>query len=300
MAKITPGPLITEARGKVGDTVFTRTRGGLVARALKVEAAAVGPHNLLSVSHLDTTPATPPVRGDLITGQAVAPLWKRLAKGTPGQVLGCDADDTKWVNPPAAGVTSVGLVLPAEFDVTGSPVTAAGDLTGAWSDQAANKVFAGPTTGAADTPAFRALVAADLPTPATIAAEFNITEAQIKAWNATPIQLIAAPGANKIIRVIDATWLLKYTAPVYATMNGNVELTTWTAAATLGQVIRLASDILNHTADRTIFQPCGTTSFATTGYTNLPLYLWGTHATQPTNGNSTLRLNILYRILTVP
>ena len=34
MAKITPGPLVSETRGKVGDTVFTRTRGGSVVRAL--------------------------------------------------------------------------------------------------------------------------------------------------------------------------------------------------------------------------------------------------------------------------
>jgi len=61
-------------------------------------------------------------------------------------------------------VTSVGLALPASvFNVTGSPVTGSGTLTGAFVTQSANTVFAGPTTGGAAVPAFRALVAADIP-----------------------------------------------------------------------------------------------------------------------------------------
>ena len=64
----------------------------------------------------------------------------------------------------AGTVTSVALALPAEFTISGSPVTTSGTLTGAWDTQAANTVFAGPTTGAAATPAFRSLVAADIPT----------------------------------------------------------------------------------------------------------------------------------------
>lgn len=60
-------------------------------------------------------------------------------------------------------VTSVGLSAPAEFVITGSPVTTSGTLAVAWDDVAANRVLAGPTTGADDAPAFRALVADDIP-----------------------------------------------------------------------------------------------------------------------------------------
>jgi hypothetical protein len=45
-------------------------------------------------------------------------------------------------------VTSVGLGLPAEFSVSGSPVTGAGILLAAWASQAAGKVFASPAGGA--------------------------------------------------------------------------------------------------------------------------------------------------------
>lgn len=60
-------------------------------------------------------------------------------------------------------VTSVGLAAPAELTVTGSPVATAGTLTLTWANESANLILAGPTTGAAATPGFRALVPADLP-----------------------------------------------------------------------------------------------------------------------------------------
>jgi hypothetical protein len=61
-------------------------------------------------------------------------------------------------------VTSVGLSLPVSvFTIIGSPVTGAGTITATFATQNANLVFAGPTSGGAATPAFRALVAADVP-----------------------------------------------------------------------------------------------------------------------------------------
>ena len=59
-------------------------------------------------------------------------------------------------------VTSVGLSLPSIITVTNSPVTTTGVLTGTLATQTANTIFAGPTTGSAAQPTFRALVAADL------------------------------------------------------------------------------------------------------------------------------------------
>jgi len=116
MAKVTFGPAVSEARGKAADTVYTRTRGGAVLRALRVPEPPVTTHNLLSATHLDTTPATPPTRGDLITGQGATPLWKRLAKGTSAQLLGCDASDVKWVDSP----TPLKAVQTADVTVLGN------------------------------------------------------------------------------------------------------------------------------------------------------------------------------------
>jgi hypothetical protein len=63
-----------------------------------------GPHNLLSTTHLDTIPASPPTRGDIITGQnltspaSITPSWARLGLGTNTQFLMSNATDALWGN----------------------------------------------------------------------------------------------------------------------------------------------------------------------------------------------------------
>ncbi len=61
------------------------------------------------------------------------------------------------------GVTSVALSAPSIFTVSGSPVTTTGTLSFSLNTQTANTVFAGPTTGSAAAPTFRALAYNDLP-----------------------------------------------------------------------------------------------------------------------------------------
>lgn len=107
-------------------------------------------------------------------------------------VLALRCDGTNWhevgrgaLGAGSGSVTSVALTVPAEFSVAGSPVTTAGTLAVSKANQSANQVYAGPTTGAAAAPAFRALVAADIPSlgygtgtvtsvAATVPAEFSI------------------------------------------------------------------------------------------------------------------------------
>ena len=72
-------------------------------------------------------------------------------------------------------VTSVGLSLPSIFSsVTGSPVTTSGTLAATLAAQAANLVFAGPSSGADATPTFRALATADLPSIIAPSAELTL------------------------------------------------------------------------------------------------------------------------------
>lgn len=68
----------------------------------------------------------------------------------------------------SGSVTSVGLAMPADFTVTNSPVTSSGTLTAAYMTQNANVVHAGPASGAAATPTWRALVAADIPSLSSV------------------------------------------------------------------------------------------------------------------------------------
>lgn len=72
-------------------------------------------------------------------------------------------------------VTSVGLSTPALFTVSGSPVTGAGTLTLGLATQNANRIWAGPSSGAAADPTFRALVDADIPDALTITGANSVT-----------------------------------------------------------------------------------------------------------------------------
>jgi hypothetical protein len=105
--------------------------------------------------------------GDLIVGNGTNSA-ARLALGTNGQCLTSNGTTAVWGACGSGGggtVTSVALAMPAQFNVTGSPVTSSGTLTAAWANQNANLVFAGPASGVAATPTFRALSGADLPAP---------------------------------------------------------------------------------------------------------------------------------------
>ena len=86
--------------------------------------------------------------------------------GAVSQVLTSQGDGTMvWANIAGSGtVTSVSLAAPADiFAVTGSPITVSGTLSINKIVQNANKLYAGPTTGADANPVFRTLVLADLP-----------------------------------------------------------------------------------------------------------------------------------------
>jgi hypothetical protein len=61
-------------------------------------------------------------------------------------------------------VTSVGMTVPSFLSVTPATITTSGTFAVSLATQTANTVFAGPTTGAAAAPTFRALDIADIPT----------------------------------------------------------------------------------------------------------------------------------------
>lgn len=77
-----------------------------------------------------------------------------------------NAADTTWYAPASGGsgtVTSVAMTVPARQSVSGSPITTSGTLAVTDNNQDANLVFAGPASGSAAAPTFRAIEPADLP-----------------------------------------------------------------------------------------------------------------------------------------
>ena len=122
-------------------------------------------------------------------------------------------------------VTSVALTAPSFLTVTGSPVTTSGTLALALATQNANTVFAGPTTGSAAAPTFRALVTGDIPDLSSI---YQPLDADLTA--------IAALTANGLLRKTAGVWAMDsasyLTANQTITLSGDVTGTGATSIAT--------------------------------------------------------------------
>ncbi|HYP53425.1 MAG TPA: hypothetical protein VEQ42_07785, partial [Pyrinomonadaceae bacterium] len=86
----------------------------------------------------------------------------RLGSGTASSSTYLRGDGT-WAAVSGGTVSSVALSMPSIFSISGSPVTTTGTLAATLATQNANKVFAGPASGADAAPTFRALVEADIP-----------------------------------------------------------------------------------------------------------------------------------------
>ena len=116
--------------------------------------------------------------------------WTVLNKGTANQYLKVNSAGSGLeyvtLTLTSGTVTSVGLSLPAIFVVSGSPITSSGTLTGSLATQTANQLFAGPTTGAAAAPTFRALVVDDIPSiPTSKLSQSSAANGQYLSWNGT-------------------------------------------------------------------------------------------------------------------
>lgn len=104
----------------------------------------------------------------------------------------CRDNGTAWVAVGSAGgsgtVTSVAFTAPTGFTISGSPITTAGTFALGLSPQPAGRVWAGPANGADAAPAFRDLVATDIP-------DLSATYLPV-AGNAATATALAANGTN--------------------------------------------------------------------------------------------------------
>ncbi len=136
-------------------------------------------------------------------------------------------------------VTSVGLALPGEFTVSGTPVIASGTLTGAWASQIQNKVFSAPS-GSTGTPTFRLLVASDIPNlPASI-----ITSGQLAlARGGVNADLSATGGTSFVLRQSSAGAAITVSQLAFSDISGSVAAAQLPnpTASTLGGIESLAT-----------------------------------------------------------
>lgn len=103
-------------------------------------------------------------------------------------------------------VTSVAFAAPAEVNVVGSPITTSGTITISWANESANKIFAGPITGAAATPSFRSLVTADLPAGTGTVTSVSLTAPAIFTVGGSPITTSGTFAISLATETANTVW----------------------------------------------------------------------------------------------
>jgi fibronectin-binding autotransporter adhesin len=118
-------------------------------------------------------------------GKVLSPL---AAPSLDGEIVRYDLASDSWIvgSAGSTGVTFVDLAMPSIFSV-GSAVTGAGTLSATLNTQAANMVFAGPSSGGASVPTFRTLGTLDIP---------NLDASKIATGTLATSVLGVVPGAN--------------------------------------------------------------------------------------------------------
>ncbi len=147
-----------------------------------------------------------------------------------------------WSTVTSGTVTSVALADGSTspiYGISGSPVTGSGTLTFSLNTQTANTVFAGPTTGSAAQPTFRALVAADIP---SLSATY-VTQSEVGAASG----VASLDGGGKIplsqlpatLMEFQGNWNPNTNTPTLVDGTGVTGYTYWVSAADSGTVAGL-------------------------------------------------------------
>ncbi len=174
---------------------------------------------------------------------------------------------------PAGPVSSVGLSMPTEFSVASSPITSSGTIAVTKQTQTANTVYAGPTTGSAAVPAFRAVVAADLPLGSS------------SAFGAVKVDNVTITASAGVITAVGGAGTVTHTGSLTANLpvlgNGTADVKIGTAAQLVPTLPADATKFLD-----------GTGAFSTPAGSGTVTHTGSLTANKPVIGNGTADVTI--------
>ena len=190
------------------DTNVTLTLGGSASTAL-VNAASitVGWTGTLATGRGGTGLSSIGTANQIlgVNAGATSLEYKTVTAGSGITVTHAAGQITITNSSPSSGgtVTSVGMTVPSFLSVTPATITTSGTFAVSLATQAANTVFAGPTTGAAAAPTFRALGIADIPTITAVKGGTGITSYTIGdilyADTTTTLTKLAAVASGSVL-----------------------------------------------------------------------------------------------------
>lgn len=169
-------------------------------------------------------------------------------------------------------VTSVGLSAPVQFNVTGSPVTTSGTLALAWTNQSANTVLAGPSSGAA-APTFRALAAGDLPAISSLLDGIGATQGDLLYRDASGWAVLPPGTAGNVLQTNGTAANPSWAAAGGLSPIADGALLANTSGASATPVATALTALLDHVLGNTrggiIYRGASAWSFLAAGSANL-------------------------------
>lgn len=205
-------------------SISTSVTGILYGNGLAVSAAVAGNFPILNQNTTGTAANITATSNSTLTTLSSLSLPYSQVTGAPGGT-----------------VTSVALSTPGVlYTVSGSPVTTAGTLTLTLNTQTANTIFAGPATGSAATPTFRALVSADIPNNAanTSGTSANVTGVVALANGGTGLSTIGAAnttlvsnGTSLSYTAIPSPYVVQTISSTTSAVSGTTYLTNTSGAS---------------------------------------------------------------------
>jgi hypothetical protein len=227
---------INGKQNALNGTGLVRANGGSITYDSSIYITSIS--GISATGDLDGQYPNPTLRNTSVTGQLLTGFDISAPTGTvTGSNTILSAIETLNANvnnviATSGTITSVLLTLPSSVFVYGTtPVTSGpANLSGSFKNQNQNSFFAGPASGGAFTPAFRAIEAADFPvvpglTATTYGSAISIPQIAVDVYGrVTAITNVTAAGGGRVDTITYNVPSLVFTTAVVQGTNATITL----------------------------------------------------------------------------